>query len=104
MSCEDLAYYDTPTVELPCMPGSRVFWVTGSCNEDGDEILDIYEGEVVSFSVQKEGLWAYCRYDNGLTYWHVVGEYFGREVFLTREAADKKLKYLITGDVGVYNI
>ncbi len=92
------------TVELPCQLGQKVFWVTTICNEDGEESLDIYEGEVVSFSIQREGLWAYCRYNNGLTYWHVVSNYFGISVFTTKEAANKKLKYLTTKDMGVYNI
>ena len=95
---------DTNIVELPCIPGQRVFWVTTECVEDAKETLTIYEGELVSFSIQKEGLWAYCRYDNGLTYWHTVGNYFGIEVFTTRDAAERKLKYLATGDMGVYNI
>jgi hypothetical protein len=95
---------DTNVVELPCKPGQKVFWVTTECNEDAEEVLTIYEGEVVSFSIQKEGLWAYCKYNNGLTYWHVVGNYFGIEVFTAKEAAEKKLKYFITGNMGVYNI
>lgn len=95
---------DTNVVELPCQPGQKVFWVTTEFSDEAKEIFVIYEGEVVSFSIQKEGLWAYCKYNNGLTYWHTVGTYFGRAVFLTREAAEKKLKYLTTGDLGVYNI
>ena len=95
---------DTNIVELPCLPGQKVFWVTTECNDNAEEVLTIYEGEVVSFSIQKEGLWAYCKYDNGLTYWHTVDTYFGIVVFTTREAAERKLSYLITGDMGVYNI
>lgn len=95
---------NTNIIELPCPVGQKVFWVTTTCNDNGKEALTIYEGEVVSFSVQKEGLWAYCRYDNCLTYWHVVSNYFGISVFTTKEAANKKLKYLTTNDVGVYNI
>lgn len=96
-------YTDT-NIKLPCLPGHKVFWVTTEFDDNAKEIFVIYEGEVVSFSVQKEGLWAYCKYDNGLTYWHTVSHYFGREVFLTRGAAERKLKYLATGDMGVYNI
>ena len=51
-------------------------------------------GEVVSFSLQKEGLWAYCRYESGLTYWHLVADYFSKTVFLTKEEAEEKLKEL----------
>ena len=83
-------------VEIPCDIGQAVFWVTTVCNDEGNEEFDIYAGEVCSFSIQKEGLWAYCRYDNGLTYWHVVKDHFGSEVFSTKQAAHEKLKELIS--------
>ena len=81
-------------IELPCQVGHKVFWVTTTCNDDGEEFTDIYEGEIVSFSIQKEGLWAYCRYDNGLTYWHVVSDYFGRTLFFTKEVSEEALAKL----------
>lgn len=76
----------------PCKVGDEVFYVNEICDENGDEYLDISVGKVVSFSLQAEGLWAYCRYEEGLTYWHVVADEFGKEVFLTREEAEQALK------------
>lgn len=75
----------------PCRIGDKVYYVHDMCDEDGEEYFDINTGEVISFSLQKEGLWAYCRYEDGLTYWHLVEE-FGIELFLTREEAEAKLK------------
>ena len=76
----------------PCKVGQEVFFYTCVCDEAGKEKYDILEGEVISFSLQKEGLWAYCRYKLGLTYWHLVADDFGKTVFLTREEAEQKLK------------
>lgn len=75
----------------PCKVGQTVFFYTCVCGEVGKEKFDILEGEVISFSLQREGLWAYCRYKCGLTYWHLVEKDFGKEVFLTREEAEKAL-------------
>ena len=82
----------------PCKVGNNVWWVTDMCDENGDEYLGIYVGKVVSFSLQKEGLWAYCRYEGGLTYWHLVADYFGKTVFLTKEEAEKALMERSEGD------
>lgn len=82
---------DNGVVVPPCKVGAEVFYVHEICDENADEYLDISKGEVISFSLQKEGLWAYCRYEDGLTYWHLVEE-FGTELFLTREEAEAKLK------------
>ena len=79
-------------VEKPCEVGQAVFFYTVVDDEGGYPVFDILEGEVISFSIQKEGLWAYCRYKYGLTYWHVVDESFGKTVFLTKEDAEQKLK------------
>lgn len=76
----------------PCKVGEMVFFYCCVCDEVGKEKFDILEGEAISFSIQKEGLWAYCRYKCGLTYWHVVEEDFGKTVFLTREDAEQALK------------
>jgi hypothetical protein len=79
-------------LELPCKVGQEIFWVTSECDDYGVDTFVIYEGKVESFSVQKEGLWAFCRYDNGLTYWHIVVNYFGKDLVLTRKEAEEKLK------------
>ena len=75
----------------PCNIGDKVWWVADRCDENGDEYFGIYVGEVVSFSLQKEGLWVYCRYEGGLTYWHLVADYFGKTVFLNQKEAENAL-------------
>lgn len=69
----------------PCKVGQTVWWADA-------EYEELLKGEVVSFFLQKEGLWAYCRYNGGLTYWHLVSNYFGKTVFLSREDAEKTLE------------
>lgn len=79
-------------IELPCKVGDTVWWVTTIVDENCEEKPDILLGEIASFSMQKEGLWAFCRYVGGLTFWHLVSDYFGKTVFLTREEAERALK------------
>jgi hypothetical protein len=76
----------------PCKVGDTVFFAT--CVDDGEseEKYDTLEGECISFSLQNQGLLAYCRYKCGLTYWHLVEQDFGKTVFLTREEAEKALE------------
>lgn len=50
----------------------------------------VYEGTLVSYSIQIDGLWFYCHYSNGLNMWHKI-EDFGKTVFLTKEEAEKAL-------------
>lgn len=83
---------ENDVIVLPCKIGDKVFYVNEICDENANEYLDISIGKVVSFSMQKEGLWAYCRYEDGLTYWHLVADDFGKTVFLTREEAEQALK------------
>lgn len=78
-------------IELPCAVGDTVYWITKSCDENGREESAIHEGTIVSFSLQNDGLWFYCRYKYGLTFWHKI-EYFGKTVFLTKEEAEKALE------------
>lgn len=85
---------NAPTVDavvLPCGVGHTVFYVHMVCDENGEEIFTISIGKVFSFSIQVDGLWAYCRYEDGLTYWHKWDGYFGKTVFLTREEAEAAL-------------
>ena len=79
-------------VELLCFVGQIVFFCCEGCDEQGKERIYINEGEIISFSLQKEGLWAYCRYKCGMTYWHFVESDFGKTVFFTKEEAEEKLK------------
>lgn len=78
-------------IELPCAVGDTVYWVTRSCDENGREESVIHEGNIISFSLQNDGLRFYCRYKHGLTFWLKI-EYFGKIVFLTREEAEKALE------------
>ena len=83
---------DNGVIVPPCKVGTKVYFVHEICDENGDEVLYIDTGEIRSFSLQDTGLWMYCRYKTGLTYWHKVDSEFGTEVFLTREEAEKALK------------
>ena len=78
-------------IELPCAVGDTVYWVTKLCDENGREESAINEGTIISFSLQNDGLWFYCRYKYGLTFWHKIA-YFGKTVFLTKEEAEKALE------------
>lgn len=79
-------------IVLPCKVGQTVFFYICVFDKEGEEKFYILEGELISFSLQKEGLWAYCRYKCGLTYWHLVEQDFGKTVFLTHEVAEKALE------------
>lgn len=74
----------------PCKVGDNAYYVYDACFEDATEGMVISEGAVVSMSLQSDGLWIYCRYHGGLTYWHKA-EDIGKTVFLTREEAEKAL-------------
>ncbi len=50
----------------------------------------VFEGTLVSYSLQRDGLWFYCHYSNGLNMWHKIDD-FGKTVFLTKEEAEKAL-------------
>ena len=78
-------------IVLPCKVGDMVWWVTTIVDENCEEKPDILLGEIASFSMQKEGLWAFCRYVGGLTFWHLVSD-IGKTIFLTREEAERALK------------
>ena len=85
---------DVPAVDavvLPCEIGREVFYIWSVIDDNGVENFTISIGKIVSFSIQKDGIWAYCRYEDGLTYWHKVIDDFGGVVFLTREEAEKAL-------------
>ena len=76
----------------PCKVSDTVWWVTEIVDENCEEKPNILLGEIASFSMQKEGLWAFCRYVGGLTFWHLVSDDFGKTVFLTRKEAERALK------------
>ena len=93
LNCTKLADYllEHGVIVLPCKVGDMVWWVTTIVDENCEEKPDILLGEIASFSMQKEGLWAFCRYVGGLTFWHLVSD-IGKTVFLTREEAKRALK------------
>lgn len=76
----------------PCKVGDTVFYVHDVCDENANEYLDISVGDVISFSMQGEGLWMHCRYEKGLIYWHFVTDNFGKKVFTSRAEAEAELE------------
>ena len=75
-------------IRPPCKVGDMVYYLHEICDENGEERLDISTGKCEGISIQKDGLWIYCRYEDGLTYWHKNDE----SVFFSREEAIKALK------------
>jgi hypothetical protein len=75
----------------PCKVGDKAFFVHEMCDENGKEGYTISEGEVHGISKDRSGIWVFCRYDSGLTYYHTADD-FGKEVFLMRMGAEKALK------------
>lgn len=74
----------------PCKVGDKAFFVHEMCDENGKEGYTISEGEVHGISKDRSGIWVFCRYDSGLTYYHTADD-FGKEVFLMRMGAEKAL-------------
>ena len=74
----------------PCKVGDKVFFVHDTCDENGKEGYTISEGEVHGISKDNNTIWVFCRYTNGLTYYHTTDE-FGETVFLMRMGAEKAL-------------
>ena len=72
---------DSGVVLLPCSVGDSVSYVHDSCDYYGNEYIETSKGKVVSLSMQEDGLWIYCRYDSGLTYWHRE-EDIGKDLFI----------------------
>ena len=67
----------------PCKVGSGVYFADL-------ENKSVWDGELVSFSLDAAHLWFNCHYKCGLNIWHPI-EDFGKTVFLTREEAEKAL-------------
>lgn len=87
---EDVADYllENGVVVPPCKVGDNVFYLHEICDENGDEHIDISTGKCEGISIQKDGLWIYCRYEDGLSYWHKND----KTVFATKEEAQKALR------------
>lgn len=76
----------------PCKVGDKVWFIDLEYSEEAEcELPFITEGKVETISIQEEGLWAWCRYNNGLTFWHKVEKDLGMDWFLSREEAEKAL-------------
>lgn len=75
----------------PCKVGDKAYHLTGIDTRKELDLTDIFEGKVCSISKQEDGLWIFCRYNNGLTYWYKESD-IGRKLFLTREEAERALK------------
>lgn len=75
----------------PCKVGQMVY-ICASLDLDCEkEKIEIWKGEVESVSLGKDGLWIFCRFECGLTYWYPIKR-FVKDVFLTREEAEQALK------------
>lgn len=56
-----------------------------------EHINRVFDGALVSYSLDAAHLWFNCHYTCGLNMWHPI-EDFGKHVFLTKEDAEKALK------------
>ena len=74
----------------PCKVGDTVYHLTSEEVLDVLNCAEIYEGKVFSMAKDEDGVWLYCRYDNGLNYWYAERD-IGKSLFLTREEAEKAL-------------
>lgn len=81
----------------PCKVGDTVYHLTGEEVFDVLNCAEIYDGKVFSVSKDEDGLWLYCKYDNGLNYWYAERD-IGKLLFLTREEAEKALAERREGD------
>lgn len=80
-------------IELPCKIGDTAYHLTSANTLEELGVAEIFDGEVTSISKDKDSLWIYCHYNNGLNFWYPKRE-IGRKLFFTREEAESKLKEL----------
>ena len=78
-------------VELPCAVGSEAYHLTSADTLDELGVGEIFNGNVCSFSKDEKGLWIFCRYDNGLSFWYTERD-IGRILFFDRSVAEAKLR------------
>lgn len=76
-------------VGVPFNIGQSVYFVY----ETQKDNFVIDEGNIISFCIDNMGIWIYCRYKSGLTYWHKKEE-VSECLFPTRAAAEKRLAEL----------
>lgn len=76
----------------PCKVGDPVYYVVFDCVDDkGEEFSCIQHGSVHGVSMDKTGIWVFCRYNSGLSMYHTDDE-FGKTVFLSEDEATAALK------------
>ena len=81
---------DGDVIVTPCKVGTEIFFVGFDNEKDGTVRYHIDTGKIASFSYDGEYLWAYARYDSGLTFWHKQDS-FGINTFFAREEAEAAL-------------
>lgn len=76
-------------VVLPCKVGDKVY----TAQDFGEEYTPFVDtGIVFAVGIDENGtMWVSVRYESGLKYYHIAEE-IGKNVFLTREEAEKALE------------
>mgnify|MGYP003400053873 CR=1 FL=1 len=69
----------------PCKVGTKVYIAYV------EHISQVFDGSLLSYSLDAAHLWFNCHYTCGLNIWHPI-EDFGKTVFLTKEEAEQALK------------
>lgn len=77
--------------ETPCKAGTVVYGIHEICTEEGVETKEVFEGKLISFSIDENSENFCVRYECGLTYWHRLSD-FGKTVFLSKEEAENELQ------------
>ena len=72
-------------IELPCKVGDTVYYTLK------DE--DLFVGKIVGIAIEPNGTWVHAIYNTGLHMWH-KSEDIGKDIFLIRSEAEKKLEEL----------
>ena len=74
----------------PCKVGQTVYYVTIIDTEKELNIVESFYGTVQGVGFDGKNIWVSAKYTNGLYYHHKSTD-FGKNVFLTREEAEKAL-------------
>lgn len=80
-------------VILPYEIGKTVYWSI----ESEEKSFIIQEGKIVSYSIDNTGIWIFCRYNSGLTYWHKMDDFI-KNVDTDRAKAEARLAELKGGE------
>lgn len=73
-------------VRLPCKVGDTCYFVTKVAEE-----YELLCGQVISICIDNGGIWFYCYYSVGMSYWHNSEN---KDLFFTKAEAEKKLEEL----------